>query len=377
MTIEFHEDMTLEKFWSQWFGLGRELGSNVPHSFGIHPHGAPESHRMFTTEFKVFLDFIEWTKQNKVACWCSTQPMRDYGLPFGLEKIVYDFDYPLDKKKEEEMDKDKKEEVKKAAMTFAQFISPKQPFVIETYKGFHVILFLAKIWEFDPKDLAFATDVFSTLAISVAGIKGKLYHEMTKEDKAKWKFMDWAVAQDINRQARVPLSIHEKSGELVRVLNRDFKPTKVRSLDLFKGYGILQDAVIEAKDVVLKYYDEKIEYEKERLQRGSEQFHTNGGELRPCFMKYLQGGQLEHQHRLALLSEIYFNLTEEEKVNQAEEKLMDVCRKYFADYIEEKSLAQVRWYLNHEKVPPYRCETIKKYGWCIGQDCPKYKNGKV
>ena len=134
--IEFHEDMTLEKFWSQWFGLGRELGSNVAHSFGLHPHGAPESHRMFTTEFKVFLDFIEWTKQNRVACWCSTQPMRDYGLPFGLEKIVYDFDYPLDKKKGEEMDKDKKEEVRVAAMRFAQFISPKQPFVIETYKGF-------------------------------------------------------------------------------------------------------------------------------------------------------------------------------------------------------------------------------------------------
>lgn len=364
-TIEFHEDMTLEKFWSQWFGLGRELGSNVAHSFGLHPHGAPESHRMFTTEFKVFLDFIEWTKQNHVACWCSTQPMREYGLPFGLEKIVYDFDYPL--KKTSKMTPLRKEEVRVVAMRFAQFISPKQPFVIETYKGFHVILFLAKIWEFDPKDLVFATDVFSTLAISVAGIKGKLYHQMTKEDKARWKFMDWAVAQDINRQARVPLSIHEKSGELVRVLDKNFKPTKVRSLDLFKGYGVLQDAVIEAKDVVLKYYDERIEIEKQRLEEGDKQFYSNST-IRPCFIKAIECGQMSHQHRLALMSEAYYSGCD------TEEKLMDVCRK-FSDFIEQKSLTQVRWYLeNATQIPPYKCDTINKYGWCIGKECPRYQN---
>jgi len=114
MSIEFHEDMTLEKFWSQWFGIGRELGSNIAHSFGTHPHGVPTSHRMFTSDFKTFLDFIEWTKNNKCACWCSTQPMREYGIPFGLEKIVYDFDYPLGKKGK--MNDKKKLEVKEGAM---------------------------------------------------------------------------------------------------------------------------------------------------------------------------------------------------------------------------------------------------------------------
>lgn len=371
MTIEFHEDMTLEKFWSQWFGIGRELGSNTVHRFGSIPSGAIESHRMFTSNLGVFLDFIDWTKQNRVACWCSTQPMRDYGLPFGLEKIVYDFDYPL--KKTQEMTPKRKLEVKLAAMRFARFIAPRQPLVLETYKGFHVILFLQKIWEFEPKNLEFATDIFSTLAVVCAGMK-KMYHQLTKENKAIWQYLDWAVAQDINRQARVPLSIHERSGEIVRVLDVNFKPTKIRSLELNRGYGIPEEMVLEAKDIVLKHYDEKIEMEKEILIQGDREFRTDG-KLRPCFEKALERGQMQHQHRLALMSEAYYNLSYEDRKKYAEEKLMEVCMR-FADYDEKKSLTQVRWYLDHvTEFPPYRCETLKKYGWCIGQECPKYRNG--
>jgi hypothetical protein len=370
--IEFHEDMNLKKFYSQWFGIGREMGSNIPLSFGVGQNGNPSGHRRYTNSFEEFLKFIDWTEQNKCACWSSMHPMREYGVPFGLEKIVYDFDYHLEKG--ELMTQEKKDKVKVYVQSFLDTIEC-DPMIIETYKGYHVIAFLKKTYEFQPSHIDLATDVFSYLALSVAGIN-KLYCDMTKEDKNRWLYLDWAVCQDIMRMDRVPLSVHEKSGLRCNILDENLKPTKVRNLEYFRVNGIREYEVRKAVEDVMGFRRNKAKREEERINNSEEKFDSQftTGELRPCFVSRLKTGQMNHQQRLALLSEVYYSLDSKIREDEelVEEKLMEVCMQ-FADYNEVKSLSQVRWYLKRQKVPPYKCKTIRKYGWCLMEECPIYR----
>ena len=379
--IEFHEDMNLKKFYSQWFGVGRELGSNLPHSFGTHPDGRKFSHRMFTSNFNVFLKFIEWTEQNKCACWVSMHPMREYGVPFGLEKIVYDFDYPLEKN--ELMTLEKKNKVKVYVQSFLDTIEC-DPLIIETYKGYHVIAFLKKTYEFKPSNIDFATDIFSYLATSVAGVdtiirqgkQDKLYCDMTKNDRGRWLYLDWAVCQDIMRMARVPLTVHEKSGLRCNILDRSLKPTKVRSIEYFKVNGVREYEIRKAIEGIRGFCREENERKETKLNNVEQNFNSQftNHELRPCFSIRLKTGQMNHQQRLALLSETYYSLDSNVRDNKelVEAKLMEICSQ-FADYNEGKSLIQVRWYLEHPKILPYKCSTIRKYGWCLNGECPRHK----
>jgi len=240
MSIKFHADLTLEKFWLSWFGLhGRELGSDLPHQFGTNLKGYEKSHRQFTESYKDFMEFVKWCEENNTACWMSSQPMRAYNLPLGIEKIFFDFDYPL--KKNQNMTSRKRELVREQVLEFLDMIDA-EPFMVATRKGYHVYIFLRKIYMFEPRNIDFAKDVFGVIGLTLLGMP-KLYEQLENEDRKKWKYVDFAPLGDICRMARVPLTIHEKTGHRCLVLNRKLNPSKVRSPSLYKTYGLSEDRI--------------------------------------------------------------------------------------------------------------------------------------
>ena len=367
--IFFHGDLTLNKFWTTWFGIqGRELGSTVPHGFGIHPKDYKESHRMFTNDPKVYLQFIDWCIENKNACWITSQPMRAYNTPFGLEKLFFDFDYHL--KENEVMTPAKREKVGSMVTKFVEELEV-EPLIVGTRKGFHVYVFLRKVYEVEERNIEFAKEVFGVLCLSQIKIN-KLYQELSEEDRDKWKYLDFSPLGDIMRMARVPLTPHEKTGAICQILDGNLKPTKVRDLDLYKGYGLREDAIREAVETVKTYHKRKIVKEWGQIDRGAKSLYkTNGefkGQLRPCFTERLKLGEMQHQQRLALLTEMWWS------GYKTKEAMLQVCRQ-FKDFTEKESMNQINDFFKHErwKFKPYRCDTIKSHGWCLKSECSMFR----
>ena len=92
---KFHADLTMEKFWLDWFGpLARELGTNK------YPH------RNWTDNPNDLLKFIKMCAEEHEEgehcrpCWISSQPMRYIstkrdrliGKACAIEKLFFDFD---------------------------------------------------------------------------------------------------------------------------------------------------------------------------------------------------------------------------------------------------------------------------------------------
>jgi len=364
--LKFHGKLTLEQFWTDWYGIGgRDLGSLVAHSFGSCPKGHPKSKRMFTDNIQTYLDFIEWCITNNYDCWISNQPMRTYNIPYALDKVFLDFDYPL--KTNEEMTVEKKEEVKEEVK---QFIDTnrlfEEPLLVETYKGYHIYLFLANPILIEPTShhLKFASEVFGTLALQLAGIKGKVYNQLTEFHRDKWKFMDWKVAGDFHRLARVPLTPHPKTGELCYILNRDLEPTKIRGLDLYRTYGIREDKIRKAAETVKKYKVHKLEKEKRYVENGARQFLPH--KVRPCFQERMDAGEMCHEQRLALRNELYW------AGYKTEDELVEMFR-CFNDFDEKYTHYQISYFLKHKVYPPWNCRTLQARGWCIKEKCGLYK----
>jgi hypothetical protein len=367
--IDFHGDLTLKKFWTDWFGIeGRELGSDVVHSFGATNDKL--SHRTFTNKPEVYFQFIDWCQQNQHACWITSQPMRAYGLPFGIEKIFFDFDYHL--AKNENMTPSKREKVKQQVMEFVDSLDY-EPLIVGTRKGFHVYVFLRRTYEFEPRNIEFAKDTFGVIGLTLLGMP-KLYAELEEEDRTKWNYVDFGPLGDIMRMARVPLTNHEKTGFPCLILNRKLEPTKVRSLDLYRAYGIREDKVREAVDIVKIYRQKQIAKQLREVKEGAKAFEGgNGfhGIMRPCFTERLKIGEMTHQQRLALLMEAYASGF------KSEEQLVAICRS-FKDFDDKISREQIRWFLKRKagKFPPYQCATIESHGWCLKDECPIYQKRK-
>jgi hypothetical protein len=366
--LTFHGNLTLRSFWERWFGnFGRELGSNIPHPFGTNLKGDEKSRRMFTDNIKTYLEFIDWCIVNKAACWITNQPMRSYGVPLGLEKLFFDFDYHLGKN--ENMTPSRREKVKGMVLSFVDLLDA-EPLIVGTRKGYHVYIFLRRTYEVEERNLEFGKEVFGALCLSQLKLN-KVYSELTEDDRNKWKYLDFSPLGDIVRMARVPLTPHEKSGLICQILDRNLKPTKIRDIDLFKAYGLREDVIREAVEEVKAYHKRKIVDEWKKVEEGAKTYNVgNGfkGQLRPCFTERLKIGEMHHQQRLALLMEAWWS------GYKTEEQLMNICRN-FKDYKEKTSLEQIRWFLKNKsgKIPPYKCDTIKAHGWCLKRECPIYK----
>lgn len=326
--------------------IGRELGTNKE---GKEKLGF---NRKFTDNPQDIVSFIKDCTEHKVPAWITAQPFRKYGIPFGIEKVFWDFDY-------EEKETDKKavrDEVKK----FVARLNPMTPLISETFKGYHIYLFL---WNTigGTSDVEWLKRLYTTL------------QKMLTPRDLELKYMDKSVIGDIMRMARIPLSIHEKSGKLCRILNPDMEYCKVRSPDYYRVHGVGERLVREA----VKQATEEQEREKHRSHQietiGNNIPKGKGGNIRPCFLVRLEAGEMKHILRLALLIEAYWC------GKRTRRELIDLYRPLH-DFDEQVTSTQVDWFLE-KKVPyieaglkPYKCSSLMKHGFCLESEaCPIWR----
>jgi len=184
-----------------------------------------------------------------------------------------------------------------------------------------------------------------------------------------FKYLDPVIIGDMSRLCRIPFSIHEKSGEECIIVNNELKPDKIRSLEYFKLYGLkltdLWIAVYAAKNVS--------DYKKSPILKkdiiSTNETNSSVGQIRPCFKKALEAGEMCHAQRLALLSEAYCNGCKDP------ESMTEVFRS-FNDFSERTTQYQVNYFFKkiatEGDVRPYKCKTIAEKNWCLKEQCPKW-----
>lgn len=398
--MKFHEGMTKEKFFIEWFGLhGREVGTKKE---GFR--------RRFIDNPMDFLDHIEMCRIEHEEdeycrpCWTTVLIYEGYNRPVAIDRIFLDFDddsrycpkckkyfkkkSPAIKKmkklglehahvkcKVDTIIKPRKQDVANDVIRFVKHIQQGIPLIVETYKGYHVHLFADGIYKIDRKIIKKVFD----------HIKRKFTQDL------KLKFCDLTSKKDIKRFARVPLTPHEKTGELCRIMKiverfddegkfRGHKliEDKVRSLEsYYKSFPSINEEVIRnsMRWVIERGMKKHPEGEVERQRSGQRNNNGYQGIIRPCFQERVDAGYMPHNMRLAFLIEAYFS------GSTTHEQLAEPFKSW-GDYIADETNYQVNYFLENkpDKFPPYRCISIYKKKWCLGKKCRKFEKnvkGKI
>ena len=335
--------ITKEQFLLEFFGsFGRDLGN-------------PE--RWFTDNPNDIFPFIEECAENKAPAFISVQPEKNKAQPLGIEKIFFDFDLC----KKSEILSETETQKRKAALNeevkyFLKHLASLniKPLTLRTRRGYHVHIFFDSVYEAN-QELEFWKQVYRQLQLAL--LQDHDYH-----------FIDYAVVGDINRMCRIPFSIHEKSGEECLIVDSQLKNDKVRSIKYFKLYGLKQKDIMSAMDRAREFRkalkEKRIKYVSKTLSFESSE------EIRPCFVKALNSGEMCHQQRLALLQEAY------SLGFHSPESIIDLFR-CLNDFDDSITRYQVNWFFTNKvdknEVRTYSCRTIQRYGWCQGDECPKLK----
>jgi len=361
------DHVTRKQFLLEFFGvLGRELGDPIQH---------------FTNNPMEIFAFVEACTKNKKPAFISVQPRfrhhnprKQFGI-YGIEKIFYDFDYgrKSDKLTSNQIAKHRIK-MEREIKIFLHHLTKDGiiPLVVKTRKGYHVYVYFDRIYEID-EDENFWRSVYKFL-----------YERFTKSNRCRYKYVDTTSDMDISRLCRIPTSIHQKNGKECIVLDVNLKPTKLRSIEYFKMYGLRRGDLVRAVEWV-RVNEEK--RKKEVAIRESERKenwqgeHGYTGEIRPCFKKRMDVGEMYHQQRLALLIEaFYFGV----KTRQAMVDFFNWLNDWDGNNPSGKCWMQVNWFFDSNvkedrygepkcRVKPYRCDTIREKGWCLGEECPIYR----
>ena len=290
----------------------------------------------------------------------SVQPEKNKAQPLGIEKLFFDFDYCKKSEKLTETETwRRKAEVKDEVKHFLKQFGTLniEPLVIRTRRGYHVHVFFESIYEIN-NELKFWKQVYKQLQYGLL------------QDR-NYRFIDHSVLGDINRMCRIPMSIHEKSGEECTIIDNQLEQDKIRSVEYFKLYGLKQKDLFAAMDKAR-------ELEKTRKQKQIKYVPKNftfegSNGIRPCFVKAMNSGETCHQQRLALLQEAY------SLGFHSPESIIALFR-CFNDFDKSITEYQVNWFLANrvekDNVRPYSCRTIQRYGWCIGEECPRLRKNQ-
>jgi len=345
------DHISKEQFLLEFFGLlGRELA---------------DPNQQFTDNPNDILTFIEKCAKEKKPAFISVQPRTSHNQVFGIEKIFFDFDY--EKKSERLSDNEvlkRKEALEKEIRIFLFHIEKLKiiPLIIKTRRGYHIHIYFDRIYQIT-KDLDFWSKVYR-----------KLQERFIENNRHEYKYIDSAVIGNIRGLCRIPTSIHQKSGEECKILNNKLKPDKFRSVEYYKFHGLkaedLRLAIHLAKNEIERTKVIMKEHHKEKARKW-ELSHGFIGEVRPCFKRCMEIGEMSHKMRLAFLREIYYS------GHQTEGEMLEFF-KSFNDYNEKISAYQIRWFLENMsyKSKPWKCSTLEKSGFCIKDDCIIYRRRK-
>lgn len=359
MTTEDH--ISREQFLLELFGFfGREFGT--PDQF-------------FTEDPNSILPFINKCWVEKKPAFISVNPRTAHNIIFGIEKLFFDFDYgkKSDKLSPEQIEK-RKEKCQTEVVIFLEHLGNFVPMIVKTRKGFHVYIYLDKIYQVQDNDPELYAEIY-----------WQLQNRFLTNNRHVYKFMDSSVLGDVKRMCRIPTSIHEISGEecyLVKKIKGDkIEKDKLRGIDYWRRGGLKEDDWQYAVDCAFsKLKKQREDAEKYQVEKKDnwELEHGFVGEIRPCFKQAIESGEMGHQQRLALLIEGYWAGLD------TVEKLMNLFQK-FHDFSEKTTRDQVEWFFKN-KVPeiiksrkwkPYRCTTIEDLNWCLKSKCQIYQRRKV
>jgi len=197
------------------------------------------------------------------------------------------------------------------------------------------------------------------------------------------KYCDGATFGDIKRLGRIPLSIHQKSGEKCVIVNKNLKLDKLRSITFFRLYGLKLKDIKRATNLA----SHQLEKQEEELAKRKELYaslpkFTGDFAIRPCFKEKMDAGEMEHPQRRALCVEAF---RAGHKIQEAMIELFRCFNDWDGNKSNSKCVYQINYWFDETvvgdtcKVHPYRCETIQEKGWCIYEKCHLFrrqKNGK-
>ena len=318
-------------FLSEWFGTqGREIGTPA---------------RMYTTNPNDLVRLVETCARRRLPCYCSVQPYSARGQPSSIEKLFFDFD--------------SKENLSRAwndAFNFAEMLISHYkilPLIIFSgSKGYHVYIYLKRPISFKPENTDLAKRTLGDIQRRI--LKGCFLPTL-----------DTSVIGDLKRLARVPFSIHEKSGKWCMPITLSHAPYIPKSLNVFRIWGL---------DLSLF----KIAVETQKQNKKLEEFKTkskinipkqNG--IRPCIKAALEKrleGRNGHLMRIAIARE-YLTLG----MPPTEVAMLFQTQKQDFDF--KKSLYYVK-YLERNPAKPFKCKTIRELGFCLEEACPIFRKRK-
>jgi len=329
-----------EEFLEDWFGIhaGREIL--------VLRRGRCRDYmdREFIEKPEQLIKYVLEQRKKRLPAYMSVQPYQARNQIFGIEKLFFEFDC------KEDLSRAWKD-AKILAETLIQYYNVKPFIKFSGRKGFHVDAYLRNVVQFPTFQLEFVKKVYRNLQQKIlAGLK--------------LETLDPEVIGDVKRLERIPFSTHEVTGKICMPVDLEGKPISVKSLDPYREQG-LDTKVLEIVCREVKEREREEEAQARIRMRHSIKF--DGKRIRPCISealkKQLEGGG-GHLMRLAVAVEF---LNKGYSVDQ----VVSLFRSQ-RDFSERKTRYYVEDALKkHYK--PFRCSTIKKLGYCLGDLCPFHR----
>lgn len=317
LTVLHYKD-ALQGFWREWFNgyPGREVFQNKT--------------RLFIKSPKQFLDYVEDCKQKRAPCWVSVQPFRERNQVAVIEKLFFDFD--------SERILRAWKEANRFTETIRRSYNVDPLLVFSGRKGYHCYVFLQEPISFEDNNHA------------------KIFYETAQKlilKGLKLETLDMQVVGDTKRLARVPYSVHEKTGYPCTPLTVNHTPCLIFNMQTFRERGLSRFFV----QLCLRKTEQKT---RKRLYA----FHNRhiDGKVRPCIEAALSKQLKKHEGHLMRLA---------------------IVREYQASGLQTEQIVQLfasqpnfnpektRYYVEHARknpAKPFKCKTIRSLGFCLA-DC--------
>jgi hypothetical protein len=352
------DHITKEEFMLDYFGYlgGRDLGN--PKQF-------------FVDNPNEIIKFVNENNAKKLPSYCSVQPRKEHKKILGIEKLFFEFDYGHENEKlSDKKIEEKKVELEQEVKDFVSFLDSQNisPLIVKTRRGYHVYIYFDHVYDVTDSSEEFLRELYVTLIETI------ISRYFCFRKNGGLKYLDEACVKDVYRMARVPFSIHEKSGEeciLVELKNNSFNKSKIRGIAIQRQKGLKEEdferAIKETK-AKLKKRENIFMVKREQQKQNWIIKHGFVGKIRPCFIHTLKSGEMPHQQRLALLIEAWYS-------GYRTEDDLTLLFTPLHDFKDSITRSQVRWFLKNGKwkTKPYRCSTLIKLGYCIGKKCPYWR----
>ena len=209
--------MSVGEFWRAW--LGRRW---FREALEFKEAALEKSYRVLLTTFEHLMELIDRHHRRRLPVYLSVQPYASRDRVVAIEKLFFEFDHEPDPSL-----------AVREAFTLAgalrQYYGVKPLVCRSGCKGAHVYVWLREPVEIDGLD-ELAREVYHRLQLKI--LRG-----------LEFKTLDPKVLGDLKRLARLPYTMHERTGRLCFPLDEEGKPVYLTAEDLedYREHGLNPD----------------------------------------------------------------------------------------------------------------------------------------